>query len=238
MKKHRFHVLMLDLDGTLLEIDMRSFINSFVAAMASFFAPLINPEIFSGHLLASTRKMIQNRDRNLSNEEVFFQDISGRLKISRPEIQSQLDHFYKDEYPKLRHWASPHPHASVLVETAQAKGMELVLATNPVFPLTGIRQRLEWAGIYADLFSLVTTYENMHFCKPHPEYYLEILEKIKKEPARCLMAGNDPVEDLVAGSAGIATFLVDDHIIVRPGHIPECDFRGSLKDLVSFIDDL
>jgi FMN phosphatase YigB (HAD superfamily) len=79
---------------------------------------------------------------------------------------------------------------------------------------------------------------NMHFCKPNHNYYLEIAEKIGIPPDRCLMAGNDTVEDLVASEVGMKTFLVDDHILDRSGGEPISDFRGSLKELARFLNKL
>ena len=32
----------------------------------------------------------------------------------------------------------------------------------------------------------------MHYCKPNPNYYLEISEKIGVDPRDCLMIGDDP----------------------------------------------
>ena len=101
-----------------------------------------------------------------------------------------------------------------------------------------MEQRLDWGGLSADDFDLITSIENMHFCKPHAEYYLEITRMIGCPPEQCLMAGNDVVEDLNAAAAGLDTFLVDDFILRRGHHRPEYKYRGSLKELAVFIDNL
>jgi len=45
---------------------------------------------------------------------------------------------------------------------------------------------------------LVTHIENMSFCKPRIEYYLEICWKIDEPPEACLMVGNDPINGATA----------------------------------------
>ncbi len=113
-----------------------------------------------------------------------------------------------------------------------------MLATNPIFPATAILQRLSWSGLSADNFQLITTMENMHFCKPNPGYYLEITSNINCPPENCLMAGNDTIEDLNASEAGIDTFLVEDSILHRGEEEPISNYRGSLKDLALFINSI
>ena len=78
----------------------------------------------------------------------------------------------------------------------------------------GIEARLSWIGLTAEDFSLITTYENMHYCKPNPKYYEEILKMIGKKPEECLMVGNNTDEDCAAASAaGLKTVLVTDFLI-------------------------
>jgi len=65
---------------------------------------------------------------------------------------------------------------------------------------------MRWANVNDIDFELVTTMENMHFAKPHPEYYLEILEKIKAKSDDVLMVGDDLEMDILpANKIGIKT---------------------------------
>ena len=124
-----------------------------------------------------------------------------------------------------------------MVNTARRKGLRLVLATNPVFPLRAVEHRLDWAGLNSAAFDLITTVDNMHFCKPQPEYYLEIAAMIGIPPEQCLMAGNDVEEDITAAAAaGMETFLADRFLIHRrQEEEPPAGYRGSLKDLADLI---
>ncbi len=64
------------------------------------------------------------------------------------------------------------------MSNARRQGYKLVLATNPIFPGVAIRHRMRWAGIDDIPFRLVTTMEDMHFCKPNPKYYVEIVDML------------------------------------------------------------
>jgi FMN phosphatase YigB (HAD superfamily) len=85
--------------------------------------------------------------------------------------------------------------------------LDVVIATNPLFPATAIEQRLEWAGVAGFPYQLVTTYENSRACKPNLLYYEQILKSIGHHAEACLMVGDDDM-DMVAGHLGCATFLV------------------------------
>lgn len=50
----------------------------------------------------------------------------------------------------------------------------------------------------------------MHFCKPNPNYYLEISRMIGVAPEDCLMIGDDPENDGPAAEVGMDTFLLQD----------------------------
>ena len=96
------------------------------------------------------------------------------------------------------------------METISRSGLKLVLASNPIFPLDIQLKRLAWAGLGHLPFYMVTHIENMSFCKPRTEYYIEICEKIAELPEYCIMVGNDPVNDMIAAHTGMKTYLTDD----------------------------
>jgi len=113
-----------------------------------------------------------------------------------------------------------------------------VLATNPLFPLIAIKERMRWAGVSEFDFALITSYEEMHACKPNLEYYREICAKIKVPARNCLMVGNDVEEDLIAQKIGMQTFLVEDYLLNRHDLPINADYRGSLKELYQFVVQL
>jgi len=99
-------------------------------------------------------------------------------------------------------------------------------------------------------YSFITHIENSSFCKPQPEFYLEICDKIGLEPEQCLMVGNDPLNDMIAGETGMRTYLTTDSqnlgyssfsLSTRirnnpPRPLPEPDFRGPLNEVINALD--
>jgi FMN phosphatase YigB (HAD superfamily) len=99
---------------------------------------------------------------------------------------------------------------------------------------------------------LVTHIDNMSFCKPRIEYYLEISQKINENPENCMMVGNDPVNDLIAAHTGMKTYLTDDskgadrvrvdtHEILQKhqlANIPAPDFKGPLSKVPEAVSAL
>lgn len=234
--EHKIKALLLDLDGTLLELDLDLFVPALIRLLASHFSSICGPEQFAVHLMGSVGAMIENDDPALTNEAVFFKDFCRRLNQPFDSIYPIFEQFYKKEFPRLRPWSRQRPGARPLIETARRHDLKLVLATNPLFPLAAVAHRLEWAGLSTEQFDLITTVENSHFCKPRPEYYLEIAGAIGCRPQECLMAGNDVQEDLSAARVGMATFLVEGMILHRESGEPQCTYRGSLEDLAELIN--
>ena len=91
------------------------------------------------------------------------------------------------------------------------------LATNPLFPSVATQTRIRWAGLEPEDFELITTYENIRFCKPNPDYYVEILKRLGVKAKNCLMVGNDVGEDMVARDLGIQVFLLTNCLINKSG---------------------
>ena len=77
----------------------------------------------------------------------------------------------------------------------------------------------------------------LHYCKPAPEYYAEIAERIDVNPAKCLMVGNDTSSDLPASALGMKTFLLEERLIDRGDSSYRPDWRGKLSDLYSFMKE-
>jgi len=235
MINNKYEAILLDLDGTLLDIDLDKFIRAYVRALSARFSDHIDRDSFIDHLFGSTSVMVGNKEGNRKNSEVFYEDFCKRIGLQYEEIEPVIDQFYKHDFPQLSCWGRKLPNAKIVVEAVHAKKLPLVLATNPIFPPAAVYQRLSWAGLRVDHFNLITTMDNMHFCKPNPDYYREIASKIDCSPERCLMAGNDTLEDLIAAEAGMDTYLVDDFILERKDHKPIYNYRGSLEDLAAFL---
>jgi FMN phosphatase YigB (HAD superfamily) len=233
--RNKYDAVLIDLDGTLIDIDLEKFIKAYVDVLSGRFKDYISRSDFIAHLFGSTSVMVENSDPQKSNSDVFYEDFCKRIGFGKEEILPIIDDFYRNDFPGLSCWGKELPHAAKVIEAARSGNQAVVLATNPIFPPAAVYHRMDWAGLEPGQFELITTMDNMHFCKPNPQYYLEIAEKIGCRPERCLMAGNDTLEDLVAGEVGMETFLVEDFILERYGVEPVSDYRGSLEDLAIFL---
>ena len=80
------------------------------------------------------------------------------------------------------------------------------------------------AGLDADDFGLITTYEDYSCCKPNIEYFRTVLDELSLDPAECLMVGNDVEEDLVVRDLGVKTYLVTDTMEKRCSSVTSGDW--------------
>jgi len=229
--------ILFDLDGTLLDIDMEYFLKHYFRKMMIMAdeCGYSNSKRLAEHIFESTGIMIADRNPNTYNREVFMADFLKRWQYPREEMEAFFEKFYKMSFPQLKRYCRPFPGVPEMMETVFERDIKVIIATNAVFPVTALEQRLEWAGVGNFDYELITSYENMHFCKPHIEYYEEIIDNITVKPEECLMVGNDTGEDLPAGKIGIKTFLVEDRLIDRGGDFKP-DWRGTLNDFFSFVE--
>jgi FMN phosphatase YigB (HAD superfamily) len=234
-----FKAILFDLDGTLLDIDMNIFLQHYFKSMADMAEELgyAESEKLVKQVFKSTHVMISNRDPSRSNEEVFMKDFFNNWDYPPWVFMKFFDTFYDTRFPALNRYCRLIPGVPDMMARLFKKGIKIVIATNPVYPLKAIYYRLKWAGVSKFPYALVTSYENMHFCKPHIEYYEEIVDRIGVKPADCLMVGNDVGEDIIAGQIGMKTFLVEDMLIDK-GFDLKPDWRGSIKDLFKFTEQI
>jgi FMN phosphatase YigB (HAD superfamily) len=230
----RFTTLLLDLDGTLLDVEMRDFLDAFFPlAAARFGGPGETPRI-AGAMVAAARAMFAS-EGGPTLDRVFLEAFAPAVGRGTEAVRGQLEAFYREEFERLRRLVRPIPAAWGLIERALGLGCELVLATNPVFFLGAIRARARWAGLGEVPFTLVTGAELMRWSKPHPGYYRQILSLTGRRAEACLMAGDDPRMDMAAKQAGIATWLVE-HGGATAREAPLADRRGTLDELAGWLE--
>ncbi|NPV06525.1 MAG: HAD family hydrolase [Anaerolineae bacterium] len=206
-----FEAVLFDLDDTLLRTETDEFIARYFAALGEYFQPLggVEPAQFRQWVLQATRAILQREHPELTNAEAFSEEF-GRLSGLDPKsLWPHFMRFYEEIYPSLGEGLEAMPGAREAVLEAQAGGRKVVVATNPLFPLSAVRARLKWAGLADVRFDLITAIENMHWAKPHPAYFREIADTLDVPAERCLVVGNDPELDIIpAQQAGMWTYLV------------------------------
>lgn len=225
-----------DLDGTLLPMDMDKFISCYFGALIQKAAPLgYSGETLTKALWGGVEAMVKN-DGTKTNEERFWEAFEAFLGDRILQHKGLFEEFYAVEFAAGRKGTWQNPLAIQLVKTLLPL-YPVVVATNPIFPLTAQHLRMEWAGLDPRDMTYISSYENSHFCKPNTAYYAELTEKLSLDPARVLMIGNDAREDLPAASLGMSVFLLTDCALHTEGVDLSATPHGSFLDLISFMKE-
>lgn len=231
--------VLFDLDGTLLPMEQDTFTSAFLKDLHRYLVRLgYTPELAEAALTAAFTSAFANDGRE-TNETVFF---GGLARVAGARVREDavaLSRYYREDFQALRHTCGREPRAALLLSELHAAGVPAVLATNPLFPREAIEARLDWAGLTPEDFIYITTYENSSFCKPRPDYYREILDRLSLAPCDCLMVGNDTTDDMAARELGVEVFLLTDHLINRRGtdisSLPHGDFEGMMAAVRTFL---
>ncbi len=225
--------LLFDLDGTLLHFNMNEFIDQYLSMIKNHFADVREPQHIPAWILQGTDLMLRNNGERL-NSEIFLEFFSARSGLPEALVWQRFLNFYQTDFGTLIGLTKSVTAARAVLEAAVAKKYKLVLATQPVFPLVAIRQRLQWADLNDLPFELITHIENMHACKPSRSYFEEILKILHIQPEQCLMVGNELHTDMASKQAGIKSFYLSDQ--TQNIHCAEVDYTGSLTDLAKHLD--
>ncbi len=209
-------VVLFDLDGTLLPMDQDVFVKDYFGRLAKHLAPHgYDPKQLIDTVWKGTRAMVKN-DGSCTNEAAFWKFFATVYGEKGREDEPLFAEFYRKEFDKVRASCGFRSESAEWVRELKAKGYRVALATNPIFPAMATEARIRWAGLEPSDFELYTTYENSTFCKPAPNYYFEVADKLGVKPEECLMVGNDVEEDMDAASeAGMAVRLLPDCLICR-----------------------
>lgn len=228
-----FQGVLFDLDGTLLAIDIDEFLGRYFAALGEAVAH-IAPDP-AAHALAmqavqdAVGAMVRpHPDR--TNREVFFEEFARVAGFDLDTHWEVFERFYDEVFPTLRAGLGPATGAREAFDAARACGLKVAIATNPIFPLRAIEHRLAWAGISPAEVDAITSYENMHACKPLPAYFRETAAMLDLDPSECIMVGDDPTLDLSAADVGMRTFFVgkDAQAVA--------DYKGTMVDVAALIE--
>ena len=219
---------MFDLDGTLLPMDQEVFARTYLRSLGAYVAPLgYDPRLIAKRTWDGMEAMVSNNGTIL-NEQAFWDcfrmHFGDRVLRDRPAFEE----YYRTEFKKVKSSCGFEPAVPKLIRGLRQAGVSVGLATNPIFPPAATHERIRWAGLEPEDFLWITTYDNSHYCKPNPDYFREILEKIGKRPEDCIMVGNDAHEDMAAAELGIPVFLLTPCLINTKNRdlskIPHGDF--------------
>lgn len=226
--------ILFDLDGTLIDNDMDVFLTHFLRRAAPHVAQHIPPDRFVQTWMSAMQLMLSNADPTLTNQQVFDLYFYPHAGVLRDELQPALDAFYATSHRSLQGLVRPRPGGRETLQAMVDAGLDIAIATNPIFPQVAIEQRLEWAGVSGFKFALITSSENMHAAKPSRQYYQEILDHIRRAPSECLMVGDDFINDIQPASRlGLRTYWVNTSTTTPPNFDPTA--RGHLHQFYNWL---
>ncbi len=230
-------MILFDLDGTLLPMDQEVFTKDYFKRLAAKLLPhgYQADQLVDG-IWAGTAAMVKN-DGTCTNEEAFwrrFVQIFGEKALADKPI---FDEYYRVEFQQVAEVCGCSAEAKATIEELKKRGYRIALATNPIFPAIATESRIRWAGLEPEEFELYTTYENTCYCKPNPDYYRDLLQRLDCQAEECLMIGNDVEEDMIAESIGMKVFLLTDCMINKKERDISVFPHGGFKDLLQYLDN-
>lgn len=229
--------LFLDLDGTLINFNLKIFIQKYLHLIQDNFAHLLFAKSVPDWIMTGTGIMLSSVE-TITNKDKFVHYFKKKSGMSEKEIWEIFLHFYNTDYNKLEEITKPMPGAKTFLQGAVSEGYELILATQPVFPEVAIRNRLKWAGLEQIPFRLITHIENMYASKPHKEYFEQILKMLNTRGKQCMMIGNDVEMDMAAKNSGIYTYYLITDSLANHDEIENADYSGDyniLSDLLNIL---
>ncbi len=231
--------IFFDLDGTMLPMDMKSFLALYFKSITQAVCPYykIHPLTLKKCILTGMDAMYAN-DGTMTNKMKFWSAAATIAGIDILHHTELFESYYDNEFIYTKGATSLSPYAGKIVEELKAKGYTLVMASNPFFPKHATERRMKWAGLDKDDFKLVTTYETSKFCKPNPKYFEETCKNSGCLAEETLMVGNDVDEDMIAETVGMETYLVTDNLINRDNKDCSKYTQGSLKDFYEYCCNL
>ena len=230
--------VMFDLDGTLLPFEQDDFVKLYFGGLCKKLAPYgYEPDDVVKNVWKGTKAMAIN-DGSRLNSEAFWEVFRAAFP-DKIDAQQFCDDFYTKEFDAVKACLKYVPDHKPMIGRLKAAGLNVILATNPIFPLCAQETRMSWCGLSGKDFSYVTSYENSSFCKPNPKYFTELLEKTGADPKECVMIGNSVREDILSvEKLGIKSFFVDE-FAENSENLDVSGFKkGSPEDAEKFVMSL
>lgn len=229
---------LFDLDGTLLPFDQEEFTKEYFSRLGMFFKDsALEPAALQRGIWAGTDAMIRN-DGSMTNEERFWRTMEQFFTEDIRSYEPDFLRFYETDFQEIKALTRPNPAIPECIRLLKEKGYPLYLATNPIFPPAATWSRVRWAGLEPEAFEFITTYDNSSNCKPSLNYYRELLDRFRLNPADCMMVGNDTAEDMCAAELGMETYLITDCMIHRGQTPPAYPHQGTAADFLEFVKAL
>ena len=221
--------ILFDLEKTLTNVDNAEFTNNYHGILAPRFAHLLSPDKFIKQLLRSIEVTQSEPKLGQTNMQTFFDDFCKATGQSTQTLKPIFEKFYTSDFPTLQCLVKINHLGVKVVEYAIQQGFLTAAVSKPIMPLNAMQEQVRWAGFVPEHFKVISALDNLHYCKPHIEFYREIADTLRVTPESCLLVTKNP-QDLVCRELGMKIFFVgevDSEI--------QADYMGQLDDLLRYI---
>ena len=138
--------VLFDLDGTLLPFEQDDFVKIYFSELCRKLAPMgYEPQHTVKSVWGGTKAMVMN-DGSRLNSEAFWETFNA-MNPGLPDARPACDEFYTHEFEKAKASLKYIPDHRPMIERLKSAGLRVVLATNPIFPLDGVRTRMAWVNL-------------------------------------------------------------------------------------------
>lgn len=221
--------ILFNLEKTLTNIDTTEFMQNYIGILAPRFAHLLPPDKFSKLLLRSI-EVTQNEPKpGQTNMQTFFDDFCRASGQSMQTLKPIFEKFYASDFPTLRCLVQVNPLGVKVVESAIQQGFLTAVVSNLIMPLNAMQEQVRWAGLESEHIKVISALDNLHYCKPHIEFYREIADSLRVKPESCLLVSENP-KDSICRELGMKMFYVG---ALDSG--VQSDYLGQLDDLLRSI---
>jgi putative hydrolase of the HAD superfamily len=209
----RYEAVFLDIDGTLLWVDLD--VEGYVEDLAPYSGNGgLSVERVAGPLWGSLRRHITQNIRHRTEE-----DLAGfrrrNAEITAAELGIEAPAGVLTEVAERRISFNPYPESEGVMRELRAMGLPLYAVSNWDIQLAKVLEDLGWT----DLFDGIVVSAVIGVEKPAAKIFEEALRVSGAERDRVVHVGNDPVTDVRGASeAGLQTVFVDRRGVVEvPG---------------------
>lgn len=233
--------ILFDLDGTLLDNSLESFTPPHFRALVEHLGRLAPADSIRAALSSGVRAMDANAGSQQTNKEVFIEVFCAATGVRGEKLESVVQSFYTHEFARLAPLTRRLPEARSLVAWAMRNNIQVAVATGMQTPKAAIEHRLSWAGIPITDFAYayLTAWDNMHASKPHPAYFQEVLARVGRQPAECIMVGDDWEHDIQpAISIGIPSYWISASDKAMPAADRLLVGKGTLADFSAWLTSI
>ena len=221
-----------DLDGTLLPMDEKKFVNGYFGLLIKNLISKgfpIEKEAFVKSIWYGTDAMRKNDGTKTCSQAYWDAFVSINPGFKREEIKAAFEEFYATDFVNSKQFCmEPHKNAQSILDAVKSKVDYVVLAGNPMFPLCAMLERIEMAGVNPNTFDFVPDYESMHFAKPSKYYLQELMDRFNLKSEDVIYFGNSEKEDGAPAKELGVRFYLTGNVENKDGNdlaFPYIDFK-------------